>query len=166
MDRKNLIALIAGCLAALLLICILLVGILDDIWPWDGVTAYSRLITGRTQATIGPKETTAPTEETDPVTPLPEQQGGAAGEQQQDPSKPTIGEIGQNPLPPTLPLDEEIQDEIGGVVINPPSGSDKDDKDNKDETTESTPGTTLPADEKADKEVTGSMIPVGPINRS
>lgn len=158
MDRKNLIALIAGCLAALLLICILLVGILDNIWPWDGVTAYSRLITGRTQNSIGPKETTAPTEEISSNAPQPGgEQGGAAGEQQADPSKPTVGEIGQKPVPPTLPDEEsDVKIEVGDVVIGP-SGS--------TETTEGpsgsteTTGSSTPTEEKADAIIDASQIP-------
>ena len=142
MNRKTLIAMVAGCLAILLLVCILLVGVLDGIWPWDGVEAYGRLITGRTQNTIGPKEeTTAPTETTTGS-------GSQAGGQQQEPEKPTVGEVGQKPLPPTLPgEDDEIQNEVGGVVIGP-SGS-----------TEATGTTGGAVDSEDDGQLDASKIP-------
>ena len=160
MDRKNLIALIAGCLAVLLLICILLVGFLDGIWPWDGITAYGRLIASRTQATIGPKETTAPTEES--TTPSAgNQQGAASGEQQETP-KPTVGEADQKPVPPTLPTEgEDIKTEVGGVVIggndNTQGGNDNTQggNDNTQDNNDSTGAT----EEVPDGEVNASQIP-------
>lgn len=158
MDRKNLIALIAGCLAVLLLICILLVGALDGIWPWDGVTAYGRLITSRTQATVGPKETTAPTEESTSPS-AGNQQGAASGEQQEE-VKPTVGEVGQKPVPPTLPTEgEDIKTEVGGVVI-PPQGS-TDGTESSTGSTETTEdnSSTGPTEEKADGTVDASQIP-------
>lgn len=63
MERKKLIILIAVGIAALILISILIVGIVDGIWPWDGPKAYAKI--------FKPKETvpvaTQPAPETEPT---------------------------------------------------------------------------------------------------
>ena len=163
MDRKTLIAAIAGSLAALLLLCILLVGVLDGIWPWDGIPAYGRLISNRAQATVGPKETTAPTE----ATPTGNQQGETPNNQQ-DPSKPTIGEATQE-VPPLLPNENntDINTEVGGVVIKP-DGSITTGNNTQPttpttgstgEATENTTGNTGPTEEQADATIDAAQIP-------
>ena len=57
MDKKKLILYASLALVGLILACILIVGLVDGIWPWDGVTAYRRVILPRRE--IQTTETTA-----------------------------------------------------------------------------------------------------------
>ena len=120
MDRKTLISLIVGSISALLLICILLVGILDGIWPWDGITAYNRLITSESQNAAGPKDTTAATETSETAT------------DSSTPSRLPASEVDQQGAAPALPRDDTpVGIEIDGIVITP--NNDKKDDGNKDD---------------------------------
>lgn len=111
MNRKEKITLIACGVAILFLICILVVGIVDGIWPWDGITAYGRLITSRPQATL-PEKATEGTEATDP-----ESTGNST-----DNNRYNITEGSQQRPPAALPYEGSIQVgvEVDGVTV--PSG--------------------------------------------
>ena len=67
MEKKK-ILMITGIVVAVLLLSLLVVGIVDGIWPWHGAKAYGKLFgaTGNTPAATEPAAT-EPTEETEPV---------------------------------------------------------------------------------------------------
>lgn len=144
MNRKTLITLIAGSVGALLLICILLVGVLDGIWPWDGITAYGRLISSQHQNSAGPRQPTETTGSTE--------EGGAQGEE----IRPTVGETGQNGTPPTLPKENDVQVGIEIDGVTQPTGGNS---------TESTDSTTPTVGEKDyDAGFSFSDLPVPPAS--
>ena len=67
MDKKKLILYASLALVGLILICILIVGLVDGIWPWDGVDAYTRVVLPRrevqtTEATTESTQITLPDE--------------------------------------------------------------------------------------------------------
>lgn len=117
MNRKEKITLIACAVAMLFLICILVVGIVDGIWPWDGITAYGRLITSNPQAQATfPEKSTEGTDATDPSN------AGGSNSDSNANNRYQITESEQNGPPPTLPNEDNVQVgvEVDGVII--PSG--------------------------------------------
>lgn len=137
MTRKQMILTLVIGIIALILACILLVGIVDGIWPWDGITAYDRLISNRLQADpqFPEKETTAPTETEGDSQGGSNQQSGNENDGT-EPTRPPIGEVTQGGTPPSLPKEDlgdgngnsnsngglNIDIEVEGVVI-PTTGS-------------------------------------------
>lgn len=110
MSRKNMILLIAGGIVALVLVCILVVGLVDGIWPWDGITAYSRLLDPPTEPTTAPTEPEDPTDEN--------AEGNAEGNNQQggaiEQTQATVG---------TLPIEDDIQVGVDINGVTNPTGS-------------------------------------------
>ena len=67
MEKKKLIRMIGAGVLALLLLCILVIGIVDGIWPWNGLKAYGKIFQPQTQEPAVTEPATEPTEEAGPV---------------------------------------------------------------------------------------------------
>ena len=67
MEKKKLILMIGAGILALLLLCILVVGIVDGIWPWNGPKAYAKIFKPQTQEPAVTEPATEPTVETEPT---------------------------------------------------------------------------------------------------
>ncbi len=161
MTRKQMIITLVIGIIALILACILLVGIVDGIWPWDGITAYDRLISNRLQADpqFPEKETTAPTETEGDSQGGSNQQSGNENDAT-EPTRPPISEVTQGGTPPSLPKEElgdgdgnnnngngniNIDIEVEGVVIpttSPTEGSTGSTDGTEGSTSTETPGVT------------------------
>ena len=85
MERKKLIMLIAAGLVALILISILIVGIVDGIWPWDGPKAYGKIFKPKETAPVATQPTEPPT--TEP--PVIDDESGEGSEGEGDTTQPT-----------------------------------------------------------------------------
>lgn len=66
MEKRKLILTIIGGIFALLLLCVLVVGLVDGIWPWHGVKAYGKIFDPDATPAVTEPVVTEPTEETEP----------------------------------------------------------------------------------------------------
>ena len=85
--RKKLLALIGGGILAFLILAVLIIGLVDGIWPWDGVKSYRKIFKPEPVATV----TTAPLGqpgEAPTVQPPAEATENGAGEGQQGTNTP------------------------------------------------------------------------------
>lgn len=126
LNNKKTLILIACAVVAVVLICIVLVGLINGVWPWqygnmDGT--YTGMATsgeeetgGETQDatasdTVDPTQTTAETEAEDGTKPS---GSGDSGNKPQNPTKPS------NPEDPTI--DVEIEDPAKPTEVEQPGG--------------------------------------------
>ena len=65
--KKKLILMIGAGILALLLLCVLIVGIVDGIWPWNGPKAYAKIFKPQAQEPAVTEPATEPTVETEPT---------------------------------------------------------------------------------------------------
>lgn len=140
MERKKLITLIAAGFAALILISILIVGIVDGIWPWDGPKAYGKI--------FKPKETvpvaTQPTEPPATEPPVIEDESGEGSEGEGDVTQPTSKDPLYAGEPTTGGNDVKEEVETGNGGNTGDSGN---------------TGSTGNQDPNADANVSGSQVP-------
>lgn len=144
MERKKLLILIGVGLLALILISILVVGIVDGIWPWDGPKAYAKIFQAEeeTPAVTQPAPETEPTEEEEPAG-----ETDSAGNQEGESTQPTE----KNPVIDGEPIkgDNNVKEEVEtGTNGNGNSGEGG-----------STEATTDNQDPNADANLSGSQVP-------
>lgn len=152
MERKKLIVLIGIGFVALILISLLIIGIVDGIWPWNGFAAYGKIF----QAEETPA-TTQPAPETEPSVPV-----DISGEddpvvnQEGDSTQPT----GKNPVLDGEPVTggndvkEEVETDTGNNG-NTGNGGNTGNSGEGDSTGE----TTGNQDPNADANLAGSKVP-------
>lgn len=150
MDKKKLILLIVAGVFALILLTVLIVGISDGIWPWDGPKAYAKVFK---EAFTAPAATQPATEPSEEPTEAPEDETTEPSGQE-DPSQPTTN----NPvIDGESPTGGKVDEE---VIVGGDTGSGNNSGENSGDNT-GDGGNTGSGDDMSDADATtpGNKIP-------
>lgn len=122
MDKKKLILLIVAGVFAVIVLAVLIVGISDGIWPWDGPKAYAKILK---ETFTAPDATQPSTESSEEPTEDPELEATQPTEENNT-SQPTVGNpVIEGESPTGGKVDEEVV--VGGNTVSGENSGDNGD---------------------------------------